>query len=291
VNRSGNRLIRDSTEHRDIRRVVFGRFQSPNLKPELSEHRCAMRAISGKLVTAPPAACNLESRSVDPETRAILSGGTSSRDIYDMVLENIPLAQHPEGTLLDVGCGSGALRDYVKPICDRYVGADLIRYPSFPLDCEFYPADFNSGSLPLSDDFADMVVAVEVIEHVENPRALMRELVRVAKPRGHVIVTTPNQLSLLSFLTLAIKHRFAAFQDMHYPAHLTALLEIDLLRIAWEAGLENPVIKYSGRGRIPKTARHYPRAFSRLWPRAFSDNVMMIARKSSLPVSGPSSSP
>ncbi len=86
----------------------------------------------------------------------------------------------------------------------------------------------------MPDEAADVVAAVETIEHLENPRAFVRELVRLVKPDGWVIVTTPNQLSLLSLITLLIKHRFSAFQDVHYPAHLTALLEVDLKRIAAE---------------------------------------------------------
>ncbi len=57
-----------------------------------------------------------------------------------------------------------------------------------------------------------------------------------------MIVTTPNQLSLLSKLTLVLKNEFNAFQAGSYPAHLTALLEADLRRIGVECG-------WVGRGR------------------------------------------
>src|SRR2546426_719773 len=91
--------------------------------------------------------------------------------------------------------------------------------------------------LPCPENFADGVTAVEVIEHLEDPRAFMRELVRVACPGGWICITTPNQLSVLSLATLVVKQRFSAFQDVHYPTHLTALLEVDLNRIAGECGL------------------------------------------------------
>jgi len=67
----------------------------------------------------------------------------------------------------------------------------------------------------------------------------MRSLVALARPGGWVLVTTPNQLSWLSLLCLVVKNRFAAFQDVHYPAHLTALLEVDLRRLAREASLRD----------------------------------------------------
>jgi SAM-dependent methyltransferase len=182
------------------------------------------------------------------------------------------------GTLLDVGCGSGALQTFVQPLVDRYVGSDLIRYDSFPEDCEFYLANFGSEALPLPEAFADIVVAAEIVEHLENPRALMRELARVVKPGGWLLVTTPNQLSLLSLLTLLTRHRFAAFQDANYPAHLTPLLEVDLLRMASEIDLVDVSVEWSGRGRIPKTSRHYPSVLTRFWPRGLSDNLLLAGR-------------
>jgi 2-polyprenyl-3-methyl-5-hydroxy-6-metoxy-1,4-benzoquinol methylase len=214
----------------------------------------------------------------DPKHRAILSGGSSNDAVYQMIATTLRSNHKGRGVILDVGCGSGALRPFVEPIFDRYVGTDLVRYESFPLDCEFQPADLDQG-LPFSESFADAVVAAEIIEHLENPRALMRELFRVAKPGGAVVLTTPNQLSLLSLLTLIFKHRFAAFQDVHYPAHLTALLEIDLTRMASETGLTDIEVEYSRRGRIPKTPWHYPQIVTQLWPQGLSDNLLAFGTK------------
>jgi 2-polyprenyl-3-methyl-5-hydroxy-6-metoxy-1,4-benzoquinol methylase len=161
----------------------------------------------------------------------------------------------------------------------RYVGLDAVRYQDFPADAEFHLVDLDTGRACVPDEFADVVAAVETIEHLENPRAFMRELMRLLKPGGLLIVTTPNQLSLLSLLTLVVKHRFSAFQEAHYPAHLTALLEIDLKRIAAECGLSDARIEYSLQGRLVLTPWHYPRFLARLFPRALSDNLLLVGRK------------
>jgi 2-polyprenyl-3-methyl-5-hydroxy-6-metoxy-1,4-benzoquinol methylase len=215
----------------------------------------------------------------DLERRALLSGGSSNEAIYKTIAACVRANYAGKGILLDVGCGSGALRPFVQGMVDRYVGADLVRYESFPAECEFYPANFDSEPVPAADSFADVVVAAEIIEHLENPRALMRELIRLVKPGGLIIVTTPNQLSLLSLMALAAKHQFVAFQDVHYPAHLTALLEIDLRRMASEIGLINVGVRYTCQGRIPKTPWHYPQLVARLFPRALSDNVLLFGTK------------
>ena len=107
-----------------------------------------------------------------------------------------------------------------------------------------------------------------------DPRALVRQLVRLAKPGGWGLLTTPNQRSVLSLVTLLLKGQFSAFQDTDYPAHITALLESDLRRIGGELGLTDAAIKYTGRGRLPLTSWHYPRALTALLPRALSDNLV-----------------
>jgi SAM-dependent methyltransferase len=215
----------------------------------------------------------------DVEARARQSQGASEAAIYRMVARVLRENGLRARVLLDVGCGTGQLHSYVSAYCDRYAGIDAVRYRDFPSGLEFHLADLDTGRAALPDEYADVVVAVETIEHLENPRAFMRELVRLAQPGGRVILTTPNQLSLLSLLTLVIKKRFSAFQDVDYPAHLTALLEVDLKRIAAECGLTDVRIDYSHRGRLVLTPFHYPRFLARLFPRALSDNLLLIGRK------------
>jgi 2-polyprenyl-3-methyl-5-hydroxy-6-metoxy-1,4-benzoquinol methylase len=213
----------------------------------------------------------------DLHTRARQSLGSSSaaicRTVADLLQE-----RGAGGVLADVGCGAGHLWRAVAPLFTRCLGLDAIRYDGLPADVEFTQTDLDRAALPLADGCADVVAALETIEHLENPRAFCRELARIAKPGGWVVVTTPNQLSLLSLLTLVVKQRFAAFQDGGYPAHRTALLEIDLRRIASECGLRDLAVRFTHRGRLPMSARHYPAWLARRYPRALSDNVALIGR-------------
>jgi SAM-dependent methyltransferase len=214
------------------------------------------------------------------ESRAALSRGTSDEPLYRTVLQLLD-EERAGGTLLDVGCGRGELARRAGAF-DRYIGCDLVQYEGF-VESErvrFVKADLNDTPYPLPDASADWVVAVETIEHLENPRAFTRELYRLVKPGGGVVITTPNQLSLLSKASLLWKNQFSAFQEREglYPAHITALVEEDLKRIAREAGFDGEAlqVRYTSFGRIPGTARHWP---SWLKGRAFSDNVALLARR------------
>jgi 2-polyprenyl-3-methyl-5-hydroxy-6-metoxy-1,4-benzoquinol methylase len=215
------------------------------------------------------------------EVRARQSRGTSHDAILGMVRRALESRKITGECLLDVGCGAGNLYRCVASSFRRYIGVDVVQYAGFPEESQFCKCDLDGQRIPLPDESADVVAAVEVIEHLENPRLFMRNLVRLAKPDGWVIVTTPNQLSLLSLANLIVRKRFLAFQDVHYPTHLTALLEVDLRRIAAECGLSNIEIQYSLSARLPLCNVHYPRALSRLFPRALSENVLVIGQRSS----------
>jgi len=213
------------------------------------------------------------------EERARQSQGVSANEIHQMLERALEGRNISGGCFVDVGCGTGNLFHQVRDRFARYVGVDAVRYEAFPSQAEFCYLDLDTGRIPLPDGSGDVVAAIEVIEHLENPRDFMRKLVRLAAPGGWVVASTPNQLSLLSLGMLIFKQRFLAFQDVHYPTHLTALLEIDLRRIAAECGLSKIGIEYSCAARIPFTDRLYPRWISRRWPRLFSENVLVIGQR------------
>jgi SAM-dependent methyltransferase len=213
---------------------------------------------------------------LDVETRARMSLGISADPIYRAVTDAVTERYSGRGTLIDVGCGTGNLWGYLGDRFDRYIGVDMVRYDGLPDMVEFLEFNLETGRAPLPDSAGDVVVAVETIEHLENPRAFVRELTRLTRPGGWVVVTTPNQLSVLSKLTLVLKNQFNAFQDNSYPAHMTALLEVDLRRIGSECGWANTDASYTNCGRIPGSAKRWPRWLSRRFPRAFSDNVVIM---------------
>jgi 2-polyprenyl-3-methyl-5-hydroxy-6-metoxy-1,4-benzoquinol methylase len=220
-------------------------------------------------------------KSTPAAARAALSRGMSGQAVYEMVIRSVDDILEGRGAkvLVDVGCGGGDLFRAIGRRFGRRIGIDAVRYKSLPKDCELIEADLDGERIPLPDGKADLVTAVEVIEHLENPRAFVRELVRLAGAGGWVLITTPNQLSLLSKASLVVKNHFNAFLGESYPAHRTALVELDLRRIAFECGLADVKVEYSLQGRIPFTPRHYPRWVSRIFPRALSDNLLIRGRK------------
>jgi len=213
------------------------------------------------------------------EEVAALSKGTSASAIVGAAVRVLSSRLSSVERLVDVGCGVGDLFRALGPHVRSYLGVDLVQYERFPsaANVQFIAANLNSR-IPLEPESGDVVASIETIEHLENPRAFMRDLVRIVRPGGLVLITTPNQLSLLSKLTLVVKNQFNAFTDTNYPAHITALLEIDLRRIAAEAGLEDIQVAFTNNGRVPGTSWNWPQ--TRLFRgRRFSDNILVSGKK------------
>ena len=212
------------------------------------------------------------------EARARESLGASDDVIYAAAASALR-RRHARGRVVDVGCGTGRLRSFLGDMIESYVGVDAIQYEGLPTGIAFMRADLNRDPIPVPDESVDLVISIETIEHLENPRAFVRELVRIAKPGGWLVVTTPNQRSLVSLGALVLKGHFSAFGARNYPAHQTALLDTDLSRIAADNVLCDVMIEFTCVGRMPLSGARYPRLLSRLFPRAMSDNVLLIARK------------
>ena len=95
------------------------------------------------------------------------------------------------GRVLDVGCGTGALAAWVP--ADRYVGVERDE-PSLEIARRSYPQHRFYASLAEVERDFDTIVALAVIEHVENPEAFLRELAaRLASgSESSIICTTPH---------------------------------------------------------------------------------------------------
>lgn len=90
--------------------------------------------------------------------------------------------------LLDLGCGVRPFR----PLYDRLIGH------SVGMDAPFSPHDMGTidvhalgHSLPFKDGVFDVVLCTEVLEHVPDPEKVLREISRVLKESGCLVMTTP----------------------------------------------------------------------------------------------------
>ena len=213
---------------------------------------------------------------------AMISKGTSTDYVYRLTLKLCDtLGMH--GDLLEFGAGTGQLANKLVEI--NYPGTitctDIMSRPDNVAESvQWVQGDLNHP-LPVADESFDTIISTEVIEHLENPRFVFREFYRLLRPKGNLIVTTPNQGSLRSLAGLLIGGHFTSFLGQSYPAHISALLQTDFERICTESGLASPRFYYTDSGGIPKmpSVRWQDITFGLLKGKAFSDNVAVVTSK------------
>jgi len=133
----------------------------------------------------------------------------SKTKVQKFYLEAIEGIDQPK--ILDIGCYIGTdlfMLPKVNPK-DKYWGVDIsFDAISFAKrfakkrgekNINFLTADANE-KLPFSDKFFDVVLALEVIEHLKNPEKFMLEINRILRSKGVAIISTPNEERFLNRL-------------------------------------------------------------------------------------------
>ncbi len=94
------------------------------------------------------------------------------------------LARLPDDALV-VNVGCGVVRRFEGQVAGRYLATDLRLLTS---------VDFASdaAALPLADHSVDVVVSLELLEHVLEPTAVLAEVARILKPGGTLLVSVPS---------------------------------------------------------------------------------------------------
>lgn len=103
------------------------------------------------------------------------------------------LPKYCVGVVADIGAGRGKYRPLIMRYSRKYIALDNLSSSfQFGRDESKAQLDVIGGvaQLPFVDGAFDTVVCTEVIEHVEDPFALMVELNRILAPGGHLILST-----------------------------------------------------------------------------------------------------
>ena len=141
-----------------------------------------------------------------------LALGAAGQAVWDLAL-NLVLPLSP-ATLLETAAGGGYLAAQLKSRGIDVTGVDLVDRWEFP-DIPFVCADLDD-KLPFGSNTFDVAMIIEAISYLENPSHHIRELQRVVRPGGAVVLTMPNILCLQSRLRFLFKGTYRWFPHALY---------------------------------------------------------------------------
>ena len=98
------------------------------------------------------------------------------------------------GRILENGCGVGMYVEHLSPFGGEIIGLeyDFERAAKARMNSP-HILNAASESLPLPSGTFDLILSHEVIEHVQDDRVTLREMVRALKPGGRVVLFCPNR--------------------------------------------------------------------------------------------------
>jgi 2-polyprenyl-6-hydroxyphenyl methylase / 3-demethylubiquinone-9 3-methyltransferase len=134
---------------------------------------------------------------------------------------HIPPAASPGAILVDLACGGGLMAPHVARLGYRHVGVDL-GLPGLRLAREHgvLPIRASVLQVPLPDACTDVVVAGEILEHVEDDVAVLAECARLLRPGGLLLLDTlaATRLSVLINVHLLERLPGGPPRGLHDPA-------------------------------------------------------------------------
>jgi SAM-dependent methyltransferase len=127
--------------------------------------------------------------------------------MYDTLQDTIDELVRPDDVVLDAGCGSGRVFQHrLAERVRRVIGVDVTDEMRGNTNIDG-GAKADLTALPFRDETFDLIVMSTVAEHLTEPEPVFRELARVLRPGGRLLVLTPNRWHYVTLAARALPHR------------------------------------------------------------------------------------
>ena len=187
-----------------------------------------------------PAEQSIPARAAVSESPALLEERTIG-GLHDYLLTNVfPKFLERCERVVDLGAGSGALAFRLQALGLEVLAVDShperfkapVRFINLNLDETDFASQLSPGSY-------DLVVSVEVIEHLENPIGFLRNVRRLLRSGGLAILTTPNVDSVPARLKFFLRGKVRLMDEASDLTHISPIFWDLLVRqYVPRAGLE-----------------------------------------------------
>lgn len=175
--------------------------------------------------------------------------------------------------VLDIGCADEHLKAFLKDDINYY-GLDFDGKHSFSVDLD------QGNKIPVEDNFFDVVVCLETLEHVSYPKIIMEEIIRVGKKGFIFIGSMPNEYNIysrLQFLLAIVPKTRSPFIVVEEHQHISLPRVNDIINL-FSDYVDILSIKYIWHSRKFKIIDWLMNFLAPIYPNLFSRIVLVIGR-------------
>jgi glycosyltransferase involved in cell wall biosynthesis len=124
----------------------------------------------------------------EPQDYAFKQGGGSSHEVILGLMRGMPASR-----VLDLGCAGGQFAAHVRAAGHHVTGVDLQEVQGVRDRVDhFVKASIEDGIPGQAGDGFDVIIAADVIDQLSQPTRVLRDMCRVLRPGGQVLLSVPN---------------------------------------------------------------------------------------------------
>jgi 2-polyprenyl-3-methyl-5-hydroxy-6-metoxy-1,4-benzoquinol methylase len=187
------------------------------------------------------------------------------RPWYQSALSLLDSISALQGSIVEIGCGNGEFAALARREIhsSNYIGLD----GHLPSVTNARQSGLNvvltefEQTLPLCSNFASLIIALEVVEHVASARALLLELSRILQPDGHLIISTPN-VGYLGFRLGYLLKAEVPCEGIHLRFFNRSLFARLLRETGFELVQQDSIVPLVGYNRLMRILFRWPPRFT-----------------------------